>query len=140
MNTALPGHYAQEYITSVDCTLVNSEACSLVKHIWCFPKPQGSTEQSREKELLWIERAEKAKEAQPKTCSYRLDCVLHVLVPCLSTGSPVRVSQSFLGSPTAVLSFSVFSWDYDLYLPLQTEVTSQHSLLGGCGSRTELNP
>lgn len=70
MNTALPGHYAQECIIGVDCTLVNSEACSLVKHIWYLPKPQDSTEQSREKELLWIERAEKAKEAQPKTCSY----------------------------------------------------------------------
>lgn len=49
MNTALPGHYAQEYIISVDSTLVNSEACSLVKHIWYLPKPQDSIKQSRKK-------------------------------------------------------------------------------------------
>lgn len=52
MNTALPGHYAQEYIISVDCTLVNCEACSVVRHVWCLPKPQDSTEQSGEQRVI----------------------------------------------------------------------------------------
>lgn len=38
MNIVLSGHYAQEYIISVDCTFVNCKACSLVKHTLCLPE------------------------------------------------------------------------------------------------------
>lgn len=72
--------------------------------------------------------------------TFGLDSVLHALVPCLSTDSSMTDSQSFPGSPAPVFSFLVFSWSYDLYLPLRTELTLQHSPLGGCGIGTELNP
>lgn len=39
--------------------------------------------------------------------TFGLDCVLHALVPCLSTDSPMTDSQSFPGSPAPV--FFIFS-------------------------------
>lgn len=137
MNTALPGHDAQEYMISVACTLVNSGTCSFIKHIWCLTKPQDSR---KKKNYCGLKGLKSLKRHNPKPVpTFSLGCVLHVLVPCLSMNSPMIVSQSFLGSPAPVFSFSFFSWGY-LYMPLQTEVTWQGFCLGGCGSGTELNP
>lgn len=96
--------------------------------------------EQREKSDCGLKGLKRLKRHNPKPVpSFGLDCVLHALVPCLSTDSPMTDSQSFPGSPAPVFAFSVLCWGYDLYLPLRTELTSQHSPLGGCGSGTELN-
>lgn len=138
MNTALPGHYAQEYIVSVDCTLVDSESCSLVKHIWCFHRTAPSRVQT--KSYCGLKELKRLKRHNPKPVpTFGLECILHALVPCLSTDSPV-ILLAFPSIPDPMYSFAVFSLGYDLYLPPQTEVTWQGPSLGGCGRGTELNP
>lgn len=71
MNIVLSGHYAQEYIISVDCTFVNCKACSLVKHTLCLPEAWRNTnlgKVKRKRGLLQIETAEKCKMEQARIC------------------------------------------------------------------------
>lgn len=107
MNTALAGHYAQEYIISVDSTLVNSEACSLGKHSWCFLKPQDSTEQSREKKsYCGLKRLRRLKRHHPKPVpTFGLDCV-----PCLFPSDSLSVFPRILSSCDFICSLLLGLW------------------------------
>jgi len=86
MNIVLSGHYAQEYIISVDCTFVSCKACSSVKHVLCLPEAERDTSLSKaesKRGCLQVETAESLNRYKPKSVTgFGLDSVLSVIIPC----------------------------------------------------------
>lgn len=106
-----------------------------------FPEATGQHQaEQRVKELLWIEKAEKAKEAPPKTCS---SFWFGLCFTCLGSLSAHRVPSESL-SLSRIPSSCVFFCSFLLGLWSLPASPSWGSMARspprGCGTGTGLNP